>query len=224
MNISATDLGQSQNQERSFESSTSEDSASSRDQDFKKKDLTRLTLRKCFEIVEDTIARLNTLAAAIRKPENISAASSTDLYELIEIFDGMTVNGMKVNVTSEFQKYAAQVVALEIPEAENFLKERIAISIAHRCNRFLYRKQHDQNSRKAILATSMEYVTTIEPQYFRMTAGSVSGSGKPTPPRRWENRRNFPKAPKLEANASHFVCPLCLIRSPVKETEEKLWM
>lgn len=205
-------------------------------------------------MIEDTIARLNALSATIRKHENTSKIPRADLYEFIETFDDM-----KVNVTSEFRKYAAQLVALEIPEAEHFLKERIAVSIAHRCSRFSYWKPHDHSSRKAMLSKLMKEfqvgqqddiskvensdspkeqhnrqadkqtvmtgptATVSETQSFRTSSGSTKGLIKPTPPRRWENRGEFPKAPKLGVNETHFDCPLCLIRIPA-EVEGEFWM
>lgn len=125
-----------------YESPTSEASFSSSDLEFEKKGHLNRKLSEGLQIVEDTIARLNALSTAIRRSGKQSRTSKADLYEVIEYVDGD-----KINVTKEFQKYASAIVAREIPDAENFLKERLAVSIARRRNRFLYWKRHDKTSK-----------------------------------------------------------------------------
>jgi hypothetical protein len=53
----------------------------------------------------------------------------------------------KINVTKEFQRHTSAIVAREISDAETFLKERLAVSIARRRNRFLYWKRRDKTSK-----------------------------------------------------------------------------
>jgi hypothetical protein len=125
-----------------YESPASEASFSSSDLEFEKKGHLNQELSEGLQIVEDTIARLNSLSTAVRRSGKQSRTSKADLYEVIEYVDGD-----KINVTKEFQKYASAIVAREIPDAENFLKERLTVSIARRRNRFLYWKRHDKASK-----------------------------------------------------------------------------
>jgi hypothetical protein len=235
-----------------YESPTSEDSSSSRGLESKKPNHMNMKLLE----VEDTISRLNALSTAIRRSGKHSRTSKADLYEVIE-----DVDGIKINVTNEFQKYASQIVAREIRDAEEFLKERFAVSIARRRNRFLYWRRYDKTSKiyvKKVMQSAplkqlelaqpamMSQVedsntekyrsgdvgtimtgftaTTFEAQHFRKPAESARGSTKPTGSVRWKNREEFPKPPKIEIKQSHFVCPICLILSPVKEAKGELWM
>lgn len=124
-----------------YESPTSEDSLSSSDSELDKEGHMNSRLWEDLQTVEDTIARLNVLSTAIRRSGERSRASKADLYEVIEYVDDV-----KINVTNEFQKYASRIVAREIPDADLFLKERLAVSIARRRNRFLYWKRHDKTS------------------------------------------------------------------------------
>jgi hypothetical protein len=125
-----------------YESPTSEASCSSTDLELVSKGYRDTKLSEGLQIVEETIARLNALSTAIRRSGKQSRTSKADLYEVIEY-----VNGAKINVTQEFQKYASAIVAREIPGAAHFLKERLTVSIARRRNRFLYWKRHDKMSK-----------------------------------------------------------------------------
>ena len=125
-----------------YDSPTSEDSECSSDLEPGNEDRLTADLLEGFQIVEDTIARLNALSTAIRRSGKQSRTSKADLYEVIEYVDGI-----KINMTKEFQNYASAIVAREIPGAEHFLKERLTVSIARRRNRFLYWKRHDKASK-----------------------------------------------------------------------------
>ena len=132
-------------EEFSYESPTSEDSHSPTQSVLESQDYRELKLSEGLQVVEETIARLNALSTAIRRSGKQSRTSKADLYEVIEYVDGA-----KINVTQEFRKYASAVVSREIPGAEDFLKERLAVSITRRRNRFLYWKRHDKTSKIAI--------------------------------------------------------------------------
>ncbi|KAH6670618.1 hypothetical protein B0J14DRAFT_99997 [Halenospora varia] len=93
------------------------------------------------QVVEDTIARLNALSTAIRRSGKRSRTSKADSYEVIEYIDGE-----RVNATQQFQTYAEAIVNREIPATEQFLRDRVTVSIARRRNRFLYWKRHDKTS------------------------------------------------------------------------------
>ncbi|KAI9650118.1 hypothetical protein NHQ30_000131 [Ciborinia camelliae] len=124
-----------------YESPTSETSFSSSDLGFEK-NIQSNPRKEDLQIVQDTISRLNALSTAIKRAGKQSRVSKADLYEVIEYVDGV-----KINVTTEFQKYATAIVAREIPDTEPFLKERLIVSISRRRNRFLYWKRHDKSSK-----------------------------------------------------------------------------
>ena len=240
-----------------YDSPTSGNSECSSDLELENDDRLTADLLEGLQIVEDTIARLNALSTAIRRSGKQSRTSKADLYEVIEYVDGI-----KINMTKEFENYASAIVAREIPGAEIFLKERLTVSIARRRNRFLYWKRHDKASKIYMkkfmpsepvkeLGTSQQArieqagdsnmkrperlrdertimtgftATTFDARNFRKPTASAMGSIKPTVSVRWKNREEFPKPPKIGAKESHFVCPICLILSPVKEARGDLWV
>lgn len=146
-----------------YESPTSEDSSSSMDEESKKLDRMNIKLMEGLQTVEDTIARLNFLSTAIRRSGKHSRTSKADIYEVIE-----DVDGIKINVTKEFKKYASQIVSREIPDAEQLLKERLAVSIARRRNRFLYWRRYDKTSKiyvkRAIASAPIKQLELVMPQ------------------------------------------------------------
>ena len=128
-----------------YDSPTSEDSFPSTELGMESQAYQDTKLSEGLQIVDETIARLNALSTAIRRSGKQSRTSKADLYEVIEYVDGA-----KINVTQEFQKYASAIVAREIPGAEHFLKERLTVSIARRRNRFLYWKRYEKMSRISV--------------------------------------------------------------------------
>lgn len=124
-----------------YESPTSEASLSS-DVHFIKSEPLNERLPEGLQIVEDTIARLNSLSTAIRRSGKQSRTYKADLYEIIE-----DVDGAKINITKEFQKYASAIVAREIQNAESFLNERLTLAVIRRRNRLLYWKRHDKSNK-----------------------------------------------------------------------------
>lgn len=238
-----------------YESPTSEDSFT--DLKFENKGHLNPKLLNGLQTVEDTVARLNALATAIRRSGKQSRTSKADLYEVIE-----DVDGVQVNVTSQFQKYASAIVVREIPDAESFLKDRVTLSIVRRRNRFLYWKRHDKTTnlyvRKVMPSGLIKEpatppqpniaqtedrnpekpkflsdqrttitgftATTFDAKNFCKPTESAMGSIKSTGSVRWKNTEEFPQPPRVGIKESHFLCPICLILSPVKESKGDLWV
>ena len=200
-----------------YESPTSEASFSSSDLEFEKKGHLNPKLSEGLQIVEDTIARLNALSTAIRRSGKQSHTSKADLYEVIEYVDGD-----KINVTKEFKKYASAIVAREIPDAENFLKERLAVSIARRRNRFLYWKRHDKTSKIYVRKfMSSGLVKELEMTQVNMPQAEDSNMKKQNHPR--DQRTIMTGLTATTFDAKNFRKPTESARGSIKPTGSVRW-
>jgi hypothetical protein len=119
---------------------------------------------------------------------------------------------------------ASRLISEKFPEAHDFCKERLAISIERRQARLLSWRQHDAgvgtcggNTRSLTDIETGHSHKRLEPQKGPAdVAESMS--------MRWKNKEDFPRPPKIEALQSHFVCQICSLSMPSEEAEENLWM
>jgi hypothetical protein len=91
-----------------------------------------LKLQEGVRTVEDTISHLHALLPTNRNHHNLSYVAKADPLKVDK-----DVDGLKTNVINQLQKDASQIIAEEYPEAKDFLKERLAMSITQRRKRFL---------------------------------------------------------------------------------------
>jgi hypothetical protein len=140
-----------------------------------------------------------------------------DPYETAVKDPGRITTQMRKKIREE----ASQIVSQKCPEAKEFLKERLAISIERRRTRFLYRRQEDEASARAKKTRTL---TEFETKHFRKPLELERGSIKSTESMRWKNKEDFPKPPKTESSQSHLVCQICFFSIPSEEAKGDLWM
>lgn len=107
-------------------------------------------LSEAYLDIEGVIHRLNRLSTAIRKSGKHQSDGRAEEFEPKDE-DGE-------DMTPEFKRFAAAVIRRDIPQATEFLRERMLESVTRRWRRFLYRRSH-----QAKLSRGAKQLKTILP-------------------------------------------------------------
>ena len=129
---------------------------------------------------------------------------------------------VEVKTKDQLQNKDSQVISEKFPEAKEYLKDRLAVSIERRRNRFLgWRRQNDESRASGNNCRSL---TELESKHCPVNPGSEAGIIISAESQRWRTKQCFPKEPEIESSQSDFICHICFRATPSEEAKGDLWM
>jgi hypothetical protein len=122
----------------------------------------------------------------------------------------------------KFQENESQIISEKFPEAKDFLKERLALSIERRRTRLLDRRsQHDE---VRVASNKSRSFTELESKNSTENPRSETSSAKTAEAQKWKVQECFPKELEIDNSQSHFLCHICFRSTPSEEAKGDLWM
>jgi hypothetical protein len=122
----------------------------------------------------------------------------------------------------KFQENESQIISEKFPEAKDFLKERLALSIERRRTRLLDRRsQHDE---VRVPSNKSRSFTELESKNSTENPGSETSSAKTAEAQKWKVQECFPKELEIDNSQSQFLCHICFRSTPSEEAKGDLWM
>jgi hypothetical protein len=121
----------------------------------------------------------------------------------------------KVTKTEIDFKDASRIISQRLPEAPEFLQDRLTISIERRETRLLNWRQRCGVEGK----TSTESETANVQQH--LSSSNISNYSEEFA--KLDNDEHFPRAPELDSSQSHFICQICMLSIPSDEAKGDSW-
>ena len=156
------------------------------------------------------------------RDSDTSWASTEESSPTLSQVSKESLSRIVIQTMDHFQENDSQIISEIFPEAKDFLKERLALSIEKRRNRFLDRRPQHGGARTS--SNKPKSLVELESRNFAENPGSESSSAKSAEAQRWKIKECFPKELKIDGSQSHFVCHICFCSMPSEEAKGDLWM